>query len=99
MVIDVFASAALKQGRPADAAVLHGFGHRQRADRDQVPGRAEASTIAATRGQLEAAFGAERLDELCRMGAALSTTEALALAFRPNSAEPGSGQHQPLQIE
>jgi hypothetical protein len=99
MVIDVFASAALKQGRPADAAVLHGFGHRQRADRDQVPGRAEASTIAATRSQLETAFGAERLEELCRMGAALSIAEALALAFRPSSVEPGTDPHQPLQIE
>jgi predicted ATPase/DNA-binding winged helix-turn-helix (wHTH) protein len=99
MVIDVFASAALKQGREVNAAVLHGFGHRLRADRDQVPGRAEAATIAGTRSLLEATFDAERLDELCRMGAALSTAEALALAFRPSSAEPGTGQHQSLQIE
>ncbi len=99
MVIDVFASSALKQGRQVNAAMLLGFGHRLRADRDQAPGRAEAATIAATHSQLEAAFGAERLDELCRMGAALSTAEALALAFRPGSAEPGSGLHQPLQVE
>ena len=99
MVIDVFASAALKQGRPADAAVLHGFGHRQRAARDQVPGRAEAATIAATRGQLETVFGVERLEELCGMGAALSIAEALALAFRPSSVEPGADPHQSLQIE
>jgi tetratricopeptide (TPR) repeat protein len=99
MVIDVFASAALKQGRLANAAVLHGFGLRLRADRDQVPGRAEAATIAATSRQLEATFGAERLDELCSIGAALSTAEALALAFRPSSAEPGAGLHQPLQVD
>jgi hypothetical protein len=79
--------------------VLHGFGDRLRADRDQAPDLAEAATIAATRAQLEAAFSAARLEELCRMGAALSTAEALALAFRPSSAEPGSGEHQPLQIE
>jgi predicted ATPase/DNA-binding winged helix-turn-helix (wHTH) protein len=99
MVIDVFASAALKQGRLANAAVLHGFGLRLRADRDQVPGRAEAATIVATSRQLEATFGAERLDELCSIGAALSTAEALALAFRPSSAEPGAGLHQPLQVD
>ena len=99
MVIDVFASAALKQGRPADAAVLHGFGHRLRADRDQVPDLAEAATIATTRTQLEAAFSATRLDELRRMGAALSTTEALALAFRATSAEPGPDLHQSPKIE
>ena len=52
-----------------------------------------------SKDQLEALFGAERLEELCRMGAALSTAEALALAFRPSSAEPGMGPHQPLQIE
>jgi len=99
MVIDVFASAALKQERQADAAVLHGFGDRLRADRDQAPDLAEAATIAATRAQLEAAFSAARLEELCRIGASLSSAEALALAFRPSSSEPGTGLHQSLQIE
>ena len=99
MVIDVFASAALKQGRQADAAVLHGFGDRLRADRDQAPDLAEAATIAATRAQLEAAFSAARLEELCRIGAALSSAEALALAFRPSSSEPGTGLHQSPQVE
>src|SRR6202008_4241618 len=75
MVIDVFASAALKQGRQVNAAVLHGFGHRLRADRPQGPGVPEAATIAATRAQLETAFDAARLEELCRMGAGLSTAE------------------------
>lgn len=99
MVIDVFASAALKQGRPADAAVLHGFGHRLRADRDQVPDLAEAATIAAVRSQLEAAFSAVALDELTRVGAALSTAEALALAFRETSERPGTSPHQPQQVQ
>ena len=99
MVIDVFASAALKQGRQADAAVLHGFGLRLRADRDQVPDLAEAATIATTRTQLEAVFSPARLDELRRMGAALSADEALALAFRATSAEPGANLHQSPQVD
>lgn len=99
MVIDVFARAALKQGRQADAAVLHGFGHRLRADRDQVPDLAEAATIAATQAQLEAVFSVARLEELRQMGAALSTAEALALAFQTTSSEPGTSLHQSLQVE
>jgi len=99
MVIDVFARAALAQGLRVNAALLHGFGHRLRGDRDQVPGRAEAATIAATRTQLQAVFSAERLEELCRMGAGLSTAEALALAFRPVSGDPGTSLHQARQVE
>ncbi len=99
MVIDVFASAALKQGRPADAAVLHGFGNRLRADRDQVPDLAEAATIATVRAQLEAAFSAGPLDELFRVGAALSTAEALMLAFRETSELPRTILHQPQQVQ
>jgi predicted ATPase/DNA-binding winged helix-turn-helix (wHTH) protein len=99
MVIDVFACAALKQGRLADAAVLHGFGNRQRIDRDQAPDLAEAATIANTRAQLKAVFSAARLAELCSIGAALSSAEALALAFQTESLAPGSSQHQSLQVD
>jgi hypothetical protein len=82
-----------------DAAVLHGFGDRLRVDRDQAPDLAEAATIAATRAQLEGAFSAMRFEELCRIGAALSNAEALALAFQANSAAPGLGLQQSLQVE
>lgn len=97
-LIDVLARTLLKQGRPVDAAALHGFGQRVRTDRDQEPDLADSATIASTLSQLQGEFSPSRLRELLRIGAALSTTEALALAFQ-SSAAPGPGLHQAQQVQ
>ena len=80
-VIDAFALAASMAGRHVDAAVLYGFGARVRRDRDRLADPAEARAISDTWATMTEAMDAERVEALMRMGAAMSSSEVLAMAM------------------
>lgn len=80
-VIDAFALAASMEGRHVDAAVLYGFGARVRRERDRLADPAEASAIADTWALMSAQLRPERVDELMRLGSAMSSSEVLAMAL------------------
>lgn len=80
-IVDVFAVAAAAEGRWADAAMLAGHALHIRNQRHHAPDPAEATAIADTRRQLEAALPKDRLDELFLLGASLSTRSALGIAM------------------
>ncbi|MEO8544512.1 MAG: winged helix-turn-helix domain-containing protein [Burkholderiaceae bacterium] len=83
VVIDAFALAAAMHGDHADAAILFGHGARVRQDRDNLPDPAEAAAISDTLSLLRTAMNEDRLGELVKMGAAMSSTEAIAIALPP----------------
>jgi len=79
VVIDAFAVAAARQARWTDAALMAGYGQRVREERDEQPDPAEAELIEETLALLRGALSEGRLADLMRVGAALSTQEALLL--------------------
>lgn len=78
-LVATFALCAVREGRLADAAMLHGCGSRIREEKHEGLDAWETRAIAETGDQLEAALGAAALGELMKMGAALSAHEALAI--------------------
>lgn len=78
-LVDTFALGALKEGRLADAALLHGCGAHVREELHEEPDSWECDAIAETAARLAAGMtDAERL-ELMRMGAAMSVADALEI--------------------
>lgn len=82
-LVDAFALAAARDGRLADAAVLHGCGEQIRAALSHAPDRAEAASIAETAERLQAGLAAAQLAELMALGAAMRADEALAIKVFP----------------
>jgi len=82
-LVDAFAFAAVREGRFADAAILHGCGDRIREERHEKPDVSEARAIAETRTVLADALGDAQLGELMALGAAMSAVEALAIKVFP----------------
>ena len=78
-LIDSFALAAAREGRCADAAILHGCATRIRQERCEQPARAEAESIEETATLLSQALDAPRHAELMRLGAAMSVAEVLTI--------------------
>lgn len=79
VVVDAFALAAARARHWTDAALMAGYGQRVRHERDERPDPAEAELIDETLALLRDAVAGEHLAELMRLGAALSTAEALAI--------------------
>jgi tetratricopeptide (TPR) repeat protein len=82
-VIDAFALAAAMRGNHVDAAILSGHGSRVRQERDKLPDPAEAAAISDTLSLLRSAMHEDRLGVLTKMGAAMSSSEAIAIALPP----------------
>ena len=81
VVAATFALAAARDGRLSEAALMTGYAERARSERDERPDPAEADAIAETTALLREGLGAERLDELSRIGADLSAADLLDLAL------------------
>jgi len=81
VVIDIFALAAARQGRLAEAAMLNGHAQRVRSERDESADPAEDLAIRETEQRLTSGLSEGRRQELMQTGAAMATPEALALAF------------------
>ncbi len=91
-LVDTFALAAGREGRFADAAMLHGCGTRARQARDEQPDHSEAAAIAETKTLLQQGLPAQECQELCRIGEAMSPGEALRIkVFTPPSAGSAMG--------
>ncbi len=84
-LVDTFALAAVLEGRPADAAVLHGCGTRWREDRESGPDVAEADSIAETADRLKRTMTATELAELMALGSTMSPNEVLAIKVFPHA--------------
>lgn len=78
-LVDTFALAAAREGRFADAAVLHGCGSRVRRARDEQPDSSEAAAIAETTAILKQGLPASDFVEFYRIGEAMSPVEALTI--------------------
>jgi hypothetical protein len=78
-LIDSFALAAAREGRSADAAILHGCATRIRRERCEQPDRAEAASIEETSTLLAQALEPPRHAELLRLGGAMSATEVMTI--------------------
>ncbi|OYU68475.1 MAG: hypothetical protein CFE45_42545, partial [Burkholderiales bacterium PBB5] len=78
-LVDAFALAAAREGRLADAAVLHGCGEHTRGVLSHAPDRAEAASIAETAECLDAGMPEAQRRELMALGAAMRGIEALAI--------------------
>ncbi len=83
---DALAMAAIKTGRPRDAAQLIGYIESEQEKRGLVPDPAEAKLQAAIGAQLSELMPAGEAEGLKRAGAMLSLPELFALAMLP--AEP-----------
>jgi len=81
LALDLFSLVALQQGRPEDAALMAGCSTRMKRERDLDQDASEATLIMETRERLEKELGPERTANLMREGAAMSTSDALALAW------------------
>ena len=93
-LVDAFALAAARDGRLADAAVLHGCGAHIRATLSHAPDRAEAASIAETLERLQAGMDPSACEELMALGAAMRASEALAIKVfdrSPPSHQPARG--------
>ncbi len=80
MLMDLFALAAVRQGRTEDAALLAGCSAHIKRERDWSADPAEALLIEDTRLALAAALPAAELARLLDLGAAMSSADVLALA-------------------
>jgi hypothetical protein len=89
-LVDTFALAAVREGRFADAAILHGCGVRIREGLREKPDVSEAAAIAETAQGLQEALGALQLAELMELGAAMSATDVLAIKVFPREQRPGA---------
>lgn len=78
-LVDILALAAVRDGRLADAAVLHGCGEQIRATLSHAPDLAEAASIAETRERLTAGMEPAERAELMALGAAMRASDALAI--------------------
>jgi len=81
IVVDTFAFAAAREGKLERAAVLSGYADRIKRDRDESADPAEARVVAETAQRLAEGIADGRLNELLKLGATMSPTQALALAF------------------
>ena len=81
LVTDAFALAAAMTGKMVDAALLYGYGAKVRQDHDKFPDPAEAKAISETMALIRGALAEDRVAELTGMGAAMSSSEALAIAL------------------
>jgi predicted ATPase/DNA-binding winged helix-turn-helix (wHTH) protein len=90
-LVDTFALAAAREGRFADAAVLHGCGERVRQERSEKSDIAEQAAIAETAALLEQSVDAAQLSDLKRLGAAMTPADALALKVFPRCAPRAMG--------
>lgn len=81
LALDLFSVVALQQGRPEDAALMVGCSTRMKRERDLDQDASEVALIMETRERLENELGPNRAADLMREGAAMPTTDALALAW------------------
>jgi len=84
-LVDTFAFGAMREGRLADAAVLHGCGTRLRRERHEHPDVSEAAALAETEARLRAGMGDAQREELMALGAAMAAHEALAIKVFPRA--------------
>jgi predicted ATPase/DNA-binding winged helix-turn-helix (wHTH) protein len=80
-IVDTLALAAIREGRFVDAAMMAGHTAKVRRDRDESPDPAEAAAIAESLAILGDRLGGERLDELMRVGASMTTPDILSFAL------------------
>ena len=85
-LVDTFAFAAVREGRLADAAVLHGCGTRFRRELHAQLDVSEAEALAETESRLLADMGQAQRDELMALGAAMAAHEALRIKVFPRLA-------------
>ena len=83
MAVDLFALVAVREGRNFDAALMAGHSAKIKRDRDLSSDPAEAAIVSDTLQRLGEVLGADKLAELCGVGAAMSTADVLALALPP----------------
>ncbi len=81
MIVDIFALAAMTQGRYVDASLMAGYAARVKRARDHHSDPTETAAIAETLQCLTSEFGEKRLNELMAAGAAMQTVEILAITF------------------
>jgi hypothetical protein len=81
IAVDTFAFAAAREGNLERAAVLSGYAERIKRERDERADPAEAHVVAETARRLAEGVAADRLKELLKLGAAMSPTQVVALAF------------------
>jgi predicted ATPase len=81
IAVDAFAFAAAREGRLERAAVLFGYADRIKRERDEGDDPAEALVVADAAKRLAEGVDAARLKELMNLGAGMSPTQILALAF------------------
>jgi predicted ATPase/DNA-binding winged helix-turn-helix (wHTH) protein len=79
-IFDAFAFAAANAGRLSDAALLHGYAHQRRTERDAGLDPAEAAAITETLSLLGAGLAVQPLSDLRRLGSTLTDAQAMALA-------------------
>lgn len=82
-LVDLFALAAAREGRLADAAVLSGCGTRIRQERHEQPDLSEAMAIDETAALLQQGIPVSQLAELMQIGATMSAVEALMIKVFP----------------
>lgn len=78
-LVATFAFGAVREGRLADAAVLHGCGARYLRELHEQLDVSEAAALAETEARLKADMSASQLDELMSLGAAMAAHEALEI--------------------
>lgn len=93
-LVDSCALAAVREGRFADAAVLHGCGSHLREEIHEEPDGSEARAIAETSLTLAREMNRAQREELMALGAAMTASEVLAIKVFTR-AQPGTMDAQP----
>jgi predicted ATPase len=81
LVMDLFSSVALQEGRSEDAALLAGRSARTKQERDLHQDASEIPLIAETLQRLKEELGECRAEILIQQGGAMSTSDVLQLAW------------------
>jgi hypothetical protein len=85
LVLDLFALAAVKQGRHSDAALLAGCSARIKRERGQQDERSEVALIQETLRAIVGELGQQPAESLFAQGAAMPLGQVLPLAWRAQS--------------